>query len=130
MNTSTDKRLTIMRWTARVGLAILFVALLLSYGLLWLRAGFADEQTRNFEMSRNKALQSDAAGAASCLDFVVYYYPSGTKQEAGSGLDRTVERVRRSAIRDIIAHLRTLTGEDLGESPEPWVAKYARQSRG
>lgn len=126
MNTSADKRQTIIRWTAGIGLAILFVALLLSYGLLWLRAGFADEQTRNFEMSRNKALQSDAAGAASRLYFIISYYPSGTKQEAGSGLDRTVERVRRSAIRDIIAHLRTLTGEDLGESPDPWIAKYAR----
>lgn len=71
MNTSTNRRLTIMRWAAGVGLAILFVVLLLSYGLLWLRAGFADEQTRNYEMSRNKALQSDAAGAATCLDFVV-----------------------------------------------------------
>lgn len=74
----------------------------------------------------NKALQSDAAGAATCLDFVVCYYPSGTKQEAGSGLDRTVERVRRSAIRDIIAHLSTLTGEDLGDDPNAWIDRYAK----
>lgn len=126
MNTTSSKRQTIMHWTAKVGLAALFIVLLLSYGMLWLRAGFADEQTRTYENSRNEALKSDAAGAAKCLNFIVHHYPSGTLQASGSGLDRTVERVRRSAIRDVIAHLRSLTGEDLGDNPNAWIDRYAK----
>jgi hypothetical protein len=32
---------------------------------------------------------------------------------------------RSNAIADIIAYLRTKTGEDLGGRPEPWIQKYA-----
>ena len=53
-------------------------------------------------------------------------YPSGTKQETGSRLDRIVERERGVAVRDIVAHLRTKTGEDL-ESSEAWIQKYGKR---
>jgi hypothetical protein len=36
-----------------------------------------------------------------------------------------VERERALAERDIIAYLRAKTGQDLGESPEAWIQKYA-----
>jgi hypothetical protein len=88
---------------------------------------WASEQTQIFDEMRTKALQSDAPGAAGCLEYVVGYYPSGSKQETGSQLDRMVERGRTLAARDIIAYLRAKTGEDLGESPEAWIQKYAKR---
>jgi hypothetical protein len=67
------------------------------------------------------------AGAAESLQYVVGYYPSGSKQETGSRLDRMVEQERALATRDIIAYLRSKTGEDLGERPEAWIQKYAKR---
>jgi hypothetical protein len=40
-------------------------------------------------------------------------------------LHNIMECVRASAERDIIDHLRTLTGEDLGNDPKPWIKNYA-----
>ena len=97
-----------------------------SYFRLHLEAALAEEQTRMFEESRTQALQSDATGAAGCLDQVFIYYPSGSKQRTGSHLDHVVERHRLAVAREIIAHLRRVTGQDLGDKPEPWVKKYAK----
>ena len=111
--------------------AVLFVAssfLFWSYGWLSVQAAFADEQTEIFDDMRVRALQSIAPpDIASHLDYAVRYYPSGTKQPAGSRLDRVVERHRSAVVRDIIAHLRRRTGEDLGDKPEPWIQKYAEK---
>lgn len=113
-------------------LAVLLLGLLAGSGwLLWslavlrIEVAFAAEQTAIFEQMRQEALQGDARTAAGCLEYVVNYYPSGTKQRAGSKLDRLVERARALAVADIVAHLRRTTGEDLGDAPEPWVRKYA-----
>ncbi|HEY1173720.1 MAG TPA: hypothetical protein VGH19_20315 [Verrucomicrobiae bacterium] len=76
---------------------------------------------------RIKALKSEVPEAAACLDYVNSYYPSGSKQESGSRLDRMVEYNRTMATRDIIAYLCTKTGEDLGENPEAWVRKYTKK---
>jgi len=73
---------------------------------------------------RAQATQRDPKGAAECLEYVVGYYPSGTKQERGSRLDCIVERDRAHAIRAIIECLRSKTGEDLGTSPEAWIKKF------
>ena len=113
-----------------------FVALLLAILLGWeswnharlkIEVAFAEEQTRIFEQMRQQAIGGSPSGAAESLAYVVNYYPSGTKQREGSRLDRVVERMRSSAIRDIISHLRQKTGEDLGEKPEAWIEKYAKQ---
>jgi len=80
-----------------------------------------------FAEMRTRSLQADSADAAGNLEYVVGYYPSGSKQETGSRLDRIVERERALAVRDIIAHLRIKTGEDLGENPEAWIKKYAKR---
>jgi hypothetical protein len=76
---------------------------------------------------RTRALQSSASDAAGCLQYVVHYYESGSKQETGSRLDRMVERERQRAAQDIMAYLRIKTGQDLGESPEAWIQKYAQR---
>jgi hypothetical protein len=118
--------LTLALACACTGLLVLCGLLLWGYGSLQIRVAFASEQTRVFDDMRTRALQADVAGAAGCLDYIVAYYPSGSKQEAGSRLDRMVERERALAVRDILASLRIKTGEDLGETPEAWIRKYAK----
>jgi hypothetical protein len=116
------------------GLTAVTVAfLLLSGWLLWsytvqsLRIRFAEDQTAIFEELRAKAVRGGPRTAAECLAYVVDYYPSGTKQVTGSKLDWLVERARARAVADIVAHLRKTTGEDLGDAPERWIAKFARR---
>ena len=125
MSISTLKRLI---WALGITCLLLFAGgglLFWNYGWLKIHAAFAEEQTRIFEDMRIKALQSTApADIAGSLQYVVWYYPSGTKQDLGSRLDRTVERHRAATIREIIAHFRRITGQDLGDSPEPWLQKY------
>lgn len=127
MSISGYKRLAIALGVVCVGLLLLCGFLLWSHGWLTIRVAWASEQTKIFDEMRTRALQSDAAEAADCLQYVVGYYPSGSKQEAGSRLDRMVERERTLAARDIVAYLRNKTGEDLGESPEVWIQKYAKK---
>lgn len=87
---------------------------------------FADEQTQIFEEMRARALQARTPGEASgYLEYAVNYYPSGTKQDTGTRLDRMVERARQANIREMIAHLRVQTGQDLGDDPGPWIARFA-----
>ena len=43
------------------------------------------------------------------------------KQTEGSALDRVVERARQSAVREIIAILRSRTGKDFGDDPRRWI---------
>lgn len=104
------------------------VVLLWQHGWLHVRVSFAEEQTEIFEAMRTKALEAnDAKTAAECLNYVVNYYPSGSKQEAGTKMDSIVERARTAAVREIIADLRGKTGENLGEDPDAWIGKYARR---
>src|SRR5438105_15566668 len=98
-------------WAVVVAFSLLVVAAgTLAYKLvpLTIHVSFADDQTEIFEEMRAKAVSAaDPHEAAGYLEYAVNYYPSGTKQDSGSRLDRVVERARRSAIREIIAHLRT-----------------------
>ncbi len=115
-------------------LGVLCVMLLGSSGFLFwsfehlnFQSKFANEQTLIFDQMRTKALQSSSpADIADCLGYVFNYYPSGTKQKAGSNLDHVVERHRTTVIRDIIAQLRQTTGQDLGEQPAHWIQKYGK----
>jgi len=127
MSTTNYKRLTVALGVVCIGLLILCSCLFWSYGSLMTQVAFASEQTQIFEQSRVQALQCDVAGTAGCLEYVVHYYPSGSKQETGSRLDGIVEHERAVAERAIIAYLRTKTGQDLGETPEPWIQQYAKR---
>jgi len=86
-----------------------------------LKIAFAEEQTSLFEEMREKVERSDPVEAADYLGYTLLYYPSGTKQVAGSPLDRVVERARRSAVREMIALLRTKTVHDFGDDPQRWL---------
>lgn len=124
---SSYKRLTITLGVVSVGLLALNGWLFWTYGWLKIRVAFASDQTQIFEDMRTKAFHGDTATAAGCLQYVVWYYPSGSKQEPGSRLDRMVERERERAVRDILSYLRTKTGEDLGETPEAWIQRYGKR---
>lgn len=101
-------------------LAVLFgaVSIALLFGCGWLlvenvelsiRTSFADEQTQIFQQMCDEALKSDDPQRASaCLEYVVSYYPSGTKQRRGSHLDAVVERHRADSKSRIAKHLREL----------------------
>ena len=113
-----------------VGLGALLLAILLGWQLwnhirLRVEVALGEEQVRTFDEARIKALNSDVTEAAGLLDYVQYYYPSGSKQRIGSHLDRMVELARTNASREIIAHLLLKTGEDLGTTPQAWIEKYA-----
>lgn len=125
MSISTHKRLTIALGLACIGLLLLAGRLFWSEASLTIRLALADDQTKIFEEMRTSALQGNPSEAAGLLRYVVRYYPSGSKQESGSRLNRMVERARQSAVRDIIAYLRIKTGQDLGDSPQAWIEKFA-----
>jgi hypothetical protein len=128
MSISGFKRLAIV---LGVFCAVLLVAsgfLYWCYGWLHIQTAMADDQTHIFDDMRTQALQSAAPHDISrSLEYVVFYYPSGTKQKTGSRLDRVVERHRTAVVREIIAHLRRTTGQDLGDNPEPWIQKYEKK---
>ena len=127
MSISGYKRLAVVLAVLCALLAVLCATLFIAYAPLKLRLAFASEQVHIFDEMRDKALHSDAPGAAGCLEYVVNYYPSGTKQETGSRLDRMVESARLQSAREILDYLRIKTGEDLGTDPEPWIKKYAKR---
>lgn len=120
------------RWQSVFGIACIGL-LLLNACLIWnnaslsIRVAFAGEQMQIFEEMHVQAVGSDVAGAVSCLEYVIGYYPSGTKQTKGSRLDGMVERHRALAVREIIAHVNNTAGEKLGDSPEAWIQKYGRR---
>ncbi|HMO63905.1 MAG TPA: hypothetical protein PKE47_01535 [Verrucomicrobiota bacterium] len=89
------------------------------------RSVLAEEQTRMFEELAAKAREGDATNAAGLLRHLYVQYLSGTEQRTGSHLDAMVERHRRAAAREIIGHLRQVTGENLGDSPSRWIERYA-----
>lgn len=119
------RRATIGIGALSVVLIVLCCALFWEHGLLEIRVKLAGAQTRIFDDVCNKARQGNTENAASCLEYVVNYYPSGTKQQPGSDLDQMVERERIMAEQKILAYLRVKTGQDLGERPEAWIKKYA-----
>jgi hypothetical protein len=87
-----------------------------------LELAFADEQTEIFSQMESQALRGTPADGRGALEYAINYYPSGTKQRAGSRLDRIVERARSEAITSIVAHLRRTAPVDLGDDPKAWVA--------
>lgn len=128
MSNSRDQWLIIALVIAVVVLA--WIAGLFVWQLGWLKVqvAFAEDQTEIFDAMREKALAADdPTTAAGCLDYAVNYYPSGSKQEAGSRLDTIVERQRAHIIKDIIVDLRKKTGQDLGNDPQTWIEKYAHR---
>jgi hypothetical protein len=91
-----------------------------------LRVAFAEEQTKVFDEMRAKTEAADPEEGLQFLEYAVSYYPSGTKQIAGSRLDTIVERARRSAVREMVATLRKKTGQNFGDDPRAWLDRRGR----
>lgn len=126
MTTSGWKQLAIALGLLCTALLALCTYLVVSSGIASLRVSFAEDQVAMIDQFRCKALQSGPAGAVDSLDAIVNYYPSGSKQEPATKLDRIVERARAVAVHEIIAHLRAETGEDLDENPETWIHRFRK----
>ncbi len=94
-----------------------------------IRIARALDQVEIFDSMRKKALASTGAEAADCLEYVVGYYPSGTRHPSGSRLDKTVECARRTAISAIIADLWRRTGRSTSDDAETWIACLQQSER-
>lgn len=125
MNTIEYKRATIVLSILSACLLALSVALAVHFAPLEMRLMMAHSQVQLFDEMRVQALQAGPGRATDLLEYVTVYYPSGSKQTAGSKLDRIVELARASTIREIISHLRRTTGEDLGNAAQPWIQKFS-----
>ena len=77
-----------------------------------------------FNAMVEKARVAPVGGAVEALEYAYSYYPSGTKHPTGSRLDLIVESARARCVREIIALLKSRAEEDLGDSPEDWIAGY------
>ncbi|HYG34246.1 MAG TPA: hypothetical protein VEC99_05655 [Clostridia bacterium] len=111
------------------GLLVLAVGLagywFIRHGWLHVQAALADDQTLYFEEAREKGLQSSRPeDIVRYIEGALNYYPTGTKQTTGSHLDRMVERARRLAVDDMIRHLQSKTGLDLGTDPQSWIERF------
>jgi len=110
------------------------LAVLAAWG--WARASLnevhatlADGWTEMLQESRDTALTStNVTEVADTLRWVGRFYrPS---EPPASGIERhhynLMERIRVGYQRDIVIHLRQLTGDQLGDDPKPWIEKYAK----
>ncbi len=97
--------------------------------ILHLRCAFALDQVTIFREMCSKAQGAPPGDVVGYLEYVVGYYPSGSKQLAGSALDEIVESARDSSIRELINRLRISTGRDLGDDPSPWIKEYSQEPR-
>ena len=128
MTTETQRRLIIGLSALSLILLALAVWLFADSATLHFRVVMADGDTDiHAQMVDDARATKDPMKAAQCLSCLVNYYPSGSKQVAGSKVDRIVERCRRSSALAIIAHLRIITSQDLGDKPEPWIEKFAKE---
>ncbi|MEO2089330.1 MAG: hypothetical protein ABGY75_07515 [Gemmataceae bacterium] len=127
MTATGYKRLAIALAALVVLTAAAAVGLFCGRLLLEIQVALAAEQTQIIDECRGRALQSEVADAVGYMEYAIHYYPSGTKQEHGSRLDRIVERQRASAVRDIITHLRAKSGQDLGDDPQAWISQFGRK---
>ena len=80
-----------------------------------------------YEERRLAAVNGDINQAAKSLKSVVEYEPLKVSPEGDLG--KALKIVCQGAIREIIARMRTLSGEDLGDDPQPWIRKYYRAER-
>jgi hypothetical protein len=116
---------------ASLAAALLVVLGMSAYEHGWqsIRIAFAEEQTAIFDEMRDKARDASPSQAIGYLEYALNYYPSGTKQVAGSRLDQVVERARGNAVREMIVALRQKSGKDLGDDPQRWIGEYGDRKK-
>jgi len=115
----------VLRWYLVILLCFVAGFCMVKYTMLKLRVAFADGQVKIFremEVAANSA--ADPRKLSGQLEYVMNYYPSGSKQITGSQLDRVVETARSNAIAAIIGRLCATTGRNLGNDPRKWLVEY------
>jgi hypothetical protein len=70
---------------------------------------------------REEGIKEEPSECISNLEYIINYYPSGTKQIEGHRLDQIVETARAGAVREVISYLREKTGKDFGDDPQVWL---------
>ncbi|HWQ92394.1 MAG TPA: hypothetical protein VN673_12030 [Clostridia bacterium] len=122
------------RFTIALSLVAVILAVLAAWG--WARATMneihatlSDGWTDMLQEGRDSALAStNITEIATTLRWVSRFYRS--PQPPAHGIERhhynLMERVRDCYLQDIVAHLRRLTGEELGDDPTLWIEKYAK----
>jgi hypothetical protein len=124
-NTPNDNRIRFVLYSSLVAVSIVAVIFAIKYTTLKLRVAFADGQVRIFDGMKVLANSTtDPHKLSGQLEYVLIYYPSGSKQVTGTQLDRVVESARSNAIAEIVARLRATTGKDLGNEPDKWLKEY------
>ncbi len=97
-----------------------------------IRLAFAEEQCQIFTQMADEASaalgsqQPDTKAAVQHLEYAHNYYPSGTKQVAGSSLDAIVENSRHACEMRIIGLLKSTTGSDLGNDASLWIEHFRK----
>jgi hypothetical protein len=100
-----------------------------------LRNGMETMLTDNWAMVLDEMRQSglehtNATEIATTLrDVGRWYHGPAPDKGTPRHLHNLMERVRAGVERDLIRHLREVTGEDLGMDPNPWIRKYAKPEK-
>jgi hypothetical protein len=90
----------------------------------------ADGHAMMIEEMRDAALEStNVTAVADSLRRVSRFYASPKADTNRSPAERLLRRVRSGSEREIIAHLRRLTGKDIGDTPARWIEAYAPPER-
>jgi hypothetical protein len=69
--------------------------------------------------------EDDPKSTAYALDFYLIYYRAHIGSIDGPMLRQVVERDKQQTVAEVLCYLRKATGEDLGDDPEKWIAKYS-----
>jgi hypothetical protein len=82
---------------------VLLVLISFQHVRLHLSVAMAEDQIDTFELMRQKATGASDGERKEYLNYLQSYYPSGSKQTAGSKMDRIVEYARSVTVSDIQA---------------------------
>lgn len=119
----------------RITLGLLAIALLVSLGLLLQRQvelgrmrsdiRFGRDVAQSLRDRRDFALKRGPAEAAEALySLQIAPFP----EPSWNPVAGFVESERRRCIADLIGFLRTRTGKDLGDGPDPWIFEFGDET--
>ncbi len=78
------------------------------------------------DAERDHALKGDVAQAVQYLQ--MFQEPPEHSTDFEKHLAAIITVQRKAATRDVIAYLRSRTGDDLGDDPLNWIEKYSKTS--
>lgn len=103
-----NRHVVLLYW-ALAGLSVLCIALFIHVALIELRISFATDQVEMFHSLTIESHENTEESIKQREEYIIGYYPSGTKQQPGSKLDKVVENARKLSLK-CIAYERRQTG--------------------